>query len=127
MAPANEGVPPRFKTRAPRANADSTAPTEVLDVFVGVNLRCKSGYQIPFNGKPVVREIRDGRVQTNHTRVDQIGLKREELQAQTQLPTVIIAIAKNISRFRSGHCCRFGWKRIRWSWHRITWGSCNIR
>src|SRR5258708_24279570 len=98
----HETVCPGLKPVTTGANTESTAAAEILHMFVDVDCGGETGDDVAFDGEPAVRVVADRGVGTDESGVDNVRLEAINLDAQANLPAVIIAIAIDEIRFGSG-------------------------
>jgi len=98
----HETVCPRLKPVTTGANTESTTAAEILHMFVDVDCGGETGDDVAFDGEPAVRVVADRGVGADESGVDNVRLKAINLDAQANLPAVIIAIAIDEIRFGSG-------------------------
>src|SRR5882762_687409 len=98
---AHETVCPRLKPVATGANTESTTAAEILHMFVDVDCGGETGDDVAFDGEPAVRVVADRGVGADESGVDNVRLEAINLDAQANLPAVIIAIAIDEIRFGS--------------------------
>src|SRR5258705_2593914 len=99
---AHETVCPGFKPVATSHNRKSTTAAEILHMFVDVDCGGETGDDVAFDGEPAVRVVADRGVGADESGVDNVRLEAINLDAQANLPAVIIAIAIDKIRFGSG-------------------------
>src|SRR5579871_2421353 len=100
MAPAKQSVAPRLPTGATSADANTTGETKVFDVVIAVDFRGKTGDNATFEAEPIVGEIGDVGVQTDHAGVDDVRLETKEFCADVELPAIVVAVAEENLRLR---------------------------
>src|SRR5258708_37940068 len=102
VRPAHETVCPGLKPVATGANTESTTAAEILHMFVDVDCGGETGDDVAFDGEPAIRVVADRGVGADESGVDNVRLEAINLDAQANLPAVIIAIAIDEIRFGSG-------------------------
>ncbi len=101
MQPADNRVRPGLPLFAAPGNLWARAVAGIFYVFVHIDRRREGRGQASFHSEPLVREIGQGGVHTDSGCVVERGAESHQGNAQGQLPTIIVAAAKNEFRSRS--------------------------
>ncbi len=95
MQPAHNRVRPRFPLCSAPGHLRTRAITGIFYVFVQIDRWREGGVQVSFHSEPLVREIGHGGVHADSGCVVERGAESHQGNAQGQLPTIIVAAAKN--------------------------------